>query len=228
MRSMAVEVRVIPIHTPFVYVVAEIVNAKTVRLEKTHHLWPFIPPTSAIDFKSARIFVAPGIKLPFYACSNCSLPFRLARQAKPESCLEREPVAIGHSLKPVQREHGLTRIRKTFLRMGEGHFAPRILHEPKVLCIRNGKGSQSKFINPNLVNRLLVIPPQLTTHLKLPCRDMHQLGGNRGDGLGACELVLWRTVQDYRLPTPVSIGNNIELNARLGYDKDRPVTECSS
>jgi hypothetical protein len=159
MRSSAVVVRVIPIHAPFVHVVAKIVNAKTVRLEKTHHLWPLIPPTIAIDFKSVRTFVAPGIKLPIYASAHCSLPFRLARQAKQESGLEREPVAIGHSLKPVHRDYGLTWIGKTFLKIRERHFAPGVPYEPKVLCIRNSEGSQIKFINPNLVNRFLVIPP---------------------------------------------------------------------
>src|SRR5262249_6204956 len=103
-------VRTIPVHTPFVHVVTQVANAKTVRLEKTHTLWPFIPPACAIDFKAVRIFVAPGIKLPFYTSSNGSLPLRLARQGKQESSLEREPVAISCSFKPVDRDHRLARV----------------------------------------------------------------------------------------------------------------------
>src|SRR5712691_5909759 len=79
-RRAVVVAGVVPVSTPFMYVVAQIVKAVSVWRIKTHRLRPALPTPSVIGNELGRR-ISPRVQRAFGAAVSGAFPFSLARQA---------------------------------------------------------------------------------------------------------------------------------------------------
>src|SRR5271167_158616 len=100
---VAVVVSVVPVSAPFMHVVAQVMNTVGVGWIQSHQLRPTLPTLSVIGNQLGRR-VSPRVQREFGATASGAFPLGFARQAIGLTRLETQPLAVGHSLMPRERD----------------------------------------------------------------------------------------------------------------------------
>src|SRR5467141_175481 len=171
-RRAPVVTVVVPIGAPFMHVVAEIVESKSIRRIQPHGLRSQLPPLVVIG-NHLRRRIAPRVQQTLRAAASRTLPFGFARQTIAFAGHAAQPLAVAHGLVPRYGHHGHLRMMEVCITPARRRNTTRLRKKTPVLRIRHLVSRKLKSVHPHAMHRLLIIPPRFAPHPKPTLRDAH-------------------------------------------------------
>ena len=158
---------------------SHVAKPERISLRRAHRLGSGLPSRKIIRQRFRRT-VSPRIVILFHASARSPLPFSLGGQPKAAPRLAAEPFAVRNSVEPGDRDHGLLGMRK--LRIVPMRWL-RVARSGKKLRVF-GMGhlalGQREFIEPDAMNRPLVILALLAAHEEKSPGNLYHSRKERG------------------------------------------------
>ena len=171
-RRIAIVAGVIPIETPFMYVVAQIVESESARRIQTNRLRAALPTPGVIgNLLGWR--VSPWVQTAFDVAASGALPLRFARQAIGLGSHVIQPLAIAERLMPRYRDDRHFRVIEVWIVPAQWLRKTHRGKEAGVLLVRHLISSKLEGIHPDAMQWLFIISPDFATHPEPPPWDMH-------------------------------------------------------
>lgn len=148
-----------PVAAPFVYVLADVVKPKSIRLRLRNRLGSGLP-AARISRARFRGIVSPGKLLAFYSAPGGSLPFSFGGQTVVAVGHAAQPFAVIDSLKPCDSDHRLLRVIEIRIIPEGWDWSLRRLQEALIFRIGDLAAREAKFVDPDAMNRALVLLPK--------------------------------------------------------------------
>src|SRR6266481_3367448 len=163
LRRASVVSGVVPIGTPFVHVVAKVVEPVRVRRIQSDRLGPFFPATRIFG-EVFRRRVSPRVKRILHATSGGAFPLGFGGQSIMLRARDREPFTIRHRIQPGHCHHRLFRMVEFRIIPGQRFRATLRFQKCEILCVRRLVDGESEGIHPDSMPGFFVVAPTLAAH----------------------------------------------------------------
>jgi len=171
----AVVAGVIPVRTPLMHVVAQIVKAVRIRRIHTYRFRPALPTQRVIGKQLGRL-VSPWVQGVFSVRASSPLPFGFARQAITLGSCATEPLAVVHSFMPGYCDDRHLRVIEVWFIPARRRRTTRGGEKAGVLLVCDLVGSKLERIHPDAMRWFFIVAPRFATHPKPSPLNTHHHG----------------------------------------------------
>jgi hypothetical protein len=172
--SEGIVIRIVPVATPFMDVVAHVVQAECAGCILGDRLRAVLPTTGVIGKRCWR-FISPRELLLFKTSPCGAFPLSLGWKAELVPGLRAQPVAVTDGFVPGDSRHRLLRMVEVRMLPEWRHFGRTSAQKSPIFCIRDLRRGETKRIDPDAMDRAFRVLAGFGAHQK-PAR------GNRDQG----------------------------------------------